>query len=131
MVLLSESSCIHQHLPSIPDENRHTILSSVAEMIKALDDAIRTSSDTPDAPPITLGSRETTGSSGCPRVDISPGDLALLISGCRVTHEELARLYNCHPRTIRRRLLEYGLSQPGPPVYRDKTDEHGLTNRVY
>lgn len=103
----------------------------MAEMIAALDEAIMTSADTPDALPITLGSRETTGTPGRPRVNIDAGDLAHLISGRRVTHQELAQLYNCHPRTIHRHLLEYGLSEPGPPVYSNETDEHGVTSRIY
>lgn len=54
---------------------------------------------------------------GRPRININPNDLAALTSGRRVTRIHLAELYGCHPRTIRRRLLEFGLSEPGPPVF--------------
>jgi hypothetical protein len=40
-------------------------------------------------------------------------------------------LYHCHPRTIRRRLLEYGLSAPGPPVYIDEPQLDGSISRTY
>ncbi len=33
--------------------------------------------------------------------------------------------------TIRRRLLDYGLSLPGPPVYVEEILENGATHRVY
>ena len=100
-------------------------------MIESLDNAITTSSDIPNGPPITLGAREPPSGPGRPRVDIDPQDLAMLVSGCRVTHERLANLYNCNPRTIRRRLLEYGLSAPGPPVYTTQTEADGITTRTY
>ena len=76
------------------------------------------SSELPDILPVLqeLGAmvEETRGR---PRININPNDLAALTSGRRVTRIHLAELYGCHPRTIRRRLLESGLSEPGPPVF--------------
>ncbi|KAG6369381.1 hypothetical protein JVT61DRAFT_14953 [Boletus reticuloceps] len=123
---------IHQHLPSLPQNDREIILSGVASMIEALDDAVTTSSDPPDHPSTTaeLAVRNH-NRSGPPRVNIDPDNLATLIAGRRVTHTQIARLYGCHPRTIRRRLLEFGLSQPGPPVFTHEASENGSMTRVY
>lgn len=99
-------------------------------MITALDAAVTSSSDPPDAPPVGLGSRATQGSVGRPPINIDRADLAVLNVG-RVSHTRLAELYHCHPRTIRRRLLEYGLSAPGPPVYIDEPQLDGSISRTY
>ena len=100
-------------------------------MLDALDNARTVSSDPPDAAAPELGTRDSTsGSVGRPPVDIDPQTLAVLSAG-RVSHRRLGELYNCHPRTIRRRLLEYGLSQPGPPVYTDRVQADGAIERFY
>ena len=86
--------------------------------------------DQPDAPPIQLGGTLPTTAAGRPPIDIHPDHLALLATG-RTTHQEIADIYQCNARTIRRRLIEYGLSSPGPPVYVNELQEDGTTRRVY
>ncbi|KIK82281.1 hypothetical protein PAXRUDRAFT_92506, partial [Paxillus rubicundulus Ve08.2h10] len=122
---------INQHLPAIPLVNQEVILLSVTQMIKSLDNAITTSSDIPDGPPIILGVWESPSGSGRPMVDIDPKDLAMLVSGHQVTHERLANLYNCHPQTICHHLFEYRLSAPGPPVYTTQTEADGTATQNY
>lgn len=101
-------------------------------MLEALDDAVTTSSEAPDLPPTTseLAVR-TFNSSGRSRVNIDPDDLAALVAGRRVTRIQISELYNCHPRTVRRRLIEFGLSEPGPPVFTSETNEDGTITRIY
>ncbi|KAG1805149.1 hypothetical protein EV424DRAFT_1330412, partial [Suillus variegatus] len=114
----------------IPPGERLVIEASVDRMIQELDAATTVSSDPPDASPITLGSHVQGGTVGRPSIDIIPSDLAVLSSG-RVSRRRLAELYHCHPRTIHRRLLEFNLSPPGPPVYVDEQQPDGVVNRTY
>ncbi|KAF8139650.1 hypothetical protein EV363DRAFT_1089630, partial [Boletus edulis] len=113
--------------------DRETVLSSVTSMIQSLDNAVITSSEVPDIPPILpeLEAMVEDNGYGRPRININPDDLAALTSGRRVTRTRLAELYGCHPRTIRRRLLEFGLSEPGPPVFTTEMHEDGTATRVY
>ncbi len=99
-------------------------------MITALDNAVTSSQDIPDAPPISLDGNTHSGTPGRPPIDIRPEHLSLLSTG-RTTHQEIADLYQCSARTIRRRLLEHGLSIPGPPVYTNDVQEDGVDIRVY
>jgi hypothetical protein len=39
--------------------------------------------------------------------------------------------YSCSSRTIRRRAVEYGIEQPGEPVYVEVEDENGQKYRIY
>lgn len=80
-------------------------------------------------PQVPLGTQQTE-TRGRPAVHILPEDLAALSTG-RTTRRDIAELYNCHPCTIRRRLLDFGLSQPGRPVYSDVQNPDGSTSRVY
>jgi hypothetical protein len=99
-------------------------------MIQALDNAMVTSSDPPDSEPVSFSTRISSGEPGRPSVDITPDDLARLATG-RTTHEQIAQIYQCSARTIRRRLLEYGLSTPGPPVYVDEPQPDNTVLRTY
>ncbi|KIJ98599.1 hypothetical protein K443DRAFT_71885, partial [Laccaria amethystina LaAM-08-1] len=40
-------------------------------------------------------------------------------------------LYQCGARTIRRRMLEFGFSESGPPVYVEQELEDGSIERLY
>jgi hypothetical protein len=91
--------------------NFQRVVQSVTAMLEDLDKAIHISRDTADTSSPTLAIRSSRGKRGRPRVIISPD---LLIEGSRLgTNTELAEHAHCHPRTIRRRKLEAGLSQPG------------------
>lgn len=83
-------------------------------MIKDLDDACHRSSDQADGPTLVVATRTRTGKSGRPRLDIDP---TFLHSALRLRGPAgLAPVFNCHPRTVRRRALALGLVQPGQPV---------------
>jgi hypothetical protein len=45
--------------------------------------------------------------------------------------QEIANLYQCGARTIRRRMLEFGFSESGPPVYVEQELEDGSIERLY
>lgn len=79
----------------------HTITTSVHEMIEALESGVATSRYPVDAPPIALGGTVHSSQQGRPPVNIRPGDLALLASG-QTTLQDIAALYQCGARTIRR-----------------------------
>ncbi|KAK1229293.1 hypothetical protein PQX77_007651 [Marasmius sp. AFHP31] len=71
-----------------------------------------------------------TGLPGRPRIEIEPEllETALRLRG----PTRLADTFRCHPRTIRRRALELGLVEPGPPVYTEYgNEETGQSSRVY
>ncbi|KAH7903889.1 hypothetical protein BJ138DRAFT_974497, partial [Hygrophoropsis aurantiaca] len=121
---------VTEHAPLIPHAERLTITASINVMLEALDAATTASSDEPDAPPSILGRRIPTGSVGRPTIQIPAEELAVLATG-RVTLPRLAELYHCHPRTIRRRLLDFGLAPPGPPVYTDHLQPSGTVARIY
>ena len=108
----------------------HTITTSVDDMISALESSINCTRYPPDASPIMLGNTVHSGKRGRPPVDIKPEDLTLLANG-RTTMKDISELYQCGVRTIRRRMLEFGLSKPGPPVYTEYEQDDGSVERVY
>jgi hypothetical protein len=85
------------------------------------------SSDAPDGPRLIVTHRVATG--GRPRIEIDPQVLQEALNLRGTTH--LAALFNCAPRTIRRRALEYGLVEPGAPVYTDTPRTDGTIVRTY
>ena len=99
-------------------------------MSHALSRLQHTQLDIVDAPDGTFGERSSHGERGRPLVTIYPEDLAALSAG-RTTRQEIADLYGCSARTIRRRLLAFGISPPGPPVYVDEVLDDGSTSRQY
>lgn len=111
-------------------ETRVSIQTSVKLMINILEDAALESNDAPDIAPQPLGTRSSGGQRGRPAVDIDPEVLATISSGRR-TRQEVADMFHCSARTIRRLLVSYGLSEPGPPVYSDVVEPDGTTRRVY
>lgn len=81
-------------------------------MIEHLDRAVTASTDEPDHQPIALGQRIRTGHRGRPAVHIEPEQLSGLSIG-RTTRTSLEGKFHCCARTIRRRLVKYGISLPG------------------
>lgn len=107
------------------------LVDNINSFTTELEEAISASSDVPDIPPPEFaGHRIHTGRRGRPRIDINPHDLATF-SVDRTRRTDIAAQYDSSARTIRRRLLEYGLSPPGPPVYEIITRADGTTFRSY
>ena len=99
-------------------------------MLNYLDEASHISNDPPDAACISPSIRVYNGRPGRPRIEINPTWLekALEIRGGPTS---LGEIFGCGPRTIRRRALELGLVEPGPPVYVDYIDSDGNVTRIY
>jgi hypothetical protein len=98
-------------------------------MLRRLDGAATQSLDPPDAPPITTSHLVHTGRAGRPSIYIAKEVLAAALQYRGPTH--LAPIFHCCPRTIRRIALDYGLVEPGPPVYVEYVHEDGLSYRFY
>ncbi|KAF7430680.1 hypothetical protein PC9H_006389 [Pleurotus ostreatus] len=121
---------IQQVSTALDVETRVSIQTSIDLMISTLEDAALTSNDVPDIAPQSLGTRSSGGRRGRPAVEIDREVLATISSGRR-TRQEVADMFHCSARTIRRLLVSYGLSEPGPPVYSDVVDLDGTIRCVY
>lgn len=93
-------------------------------MVAHLEDASHCSADLADKPFFATTTTVRTGRRGRPRIEIDPGLLA-------VAFELRGPSHHVHPRTIRRRVLEQGLAEPGEPVYVDYEQPDGSITRVY
>lgn len=84
-------------------------------MVDDLDRACHESLDPPDGPPPIVVQRIRTGRRGRPRIEIDPHFLshALLLRG----PTGIAPTVGVSSRSIRRRALQYGLVEPGAPVF--------------
>ncbi|KAG6852689.1 hypothetical protein C0991_009875 [Blastosporella zonata] len=118
-----------QHAVLFSAGELNTIQDSVHRMIECLDGVTQQSSDPPQASFPSTSSRVPTGHRGPARVEIDPNILALGLELRGPTH--LAAVFNCNPRTIRRRALELGLVNPGAPVYIDYEQDDGSVVRIY
>lgn len=82
----------------------------------------------PPAPGVQVSCR-VKGRVGRPRVEIDRNYLGsvLQVGG----PSKLAKVMKCHPRTVRRRALEYGLSEPAPPVFQTNRNPDGTVSRTW
>ncbi|KAG1769899.1 hypothetical protein EV702DRAFT_1049554 [Suillus placidus] len=107
---------VGQHADLFSVDEYATIDNSVHQMISHLDEAAQHSSDPMDAPPLTITHRVSTGDEADPEAALQPG---------------LASVFGVAPHTIRRRALEHGFVQLGPPVYVDYISSDGSTTHIY
>ncbi|KAF4606218.1 hypothetical protein EYR38_000267 [Pleurotus pulmonarius] len=126
---ISLLALVNQHANLFDHEERATITSSLDNMISHLEDAAHRSADPPDAPFFPTTSITRTGKPGRPRIDIDPNLLSVAYELRGPAH--LADVFGVHPRTVRRRILEQGLAEPGEPVYIDYEQPDGTIARVY
>ena len=98
-------------------------------MAVALDSAAHRSSDPAENVELRVTERVKTGRRGRPKIQINKDFLrhALTLRG----PQGLAQVFKCNSRSIRRRALEYGLVNPGSPVYEDITQPDGTLIRSY
>jgi hypothetical protein len=104
--------------------------SNVQDMVQQLESVVHTSSAPIDAEASPLGGTICTGLQERPALDIRPEHLLMLRDG-RTMLDNIADIYQCSGRTICRRLLDYGMTEPGPPVYTMEIQDTGSTVCVY
>jgi hypothetical protein len=97
--------------------------------VSCLDAACHQSSDPPDAPALVIATRKPNGRRGRPRIHIDPQFLSQALDLRGPSH--LGHIFQCHPRTVRRRALECGIATPGEPVYHDHTLDDSTVTRTY
>jgi len=115
---------LSQHLASMVDTySVNVIVQGVCEMMETLDIVIQIYADLPDRPPQILGHRDENGGEKA-MIDISKEQLEMLIIN-RVPQVKIAELFRCSSKTIRRRILEYGLAPKGAPVRNVQVDAEG------
>jgi hypothetical protein len=98
-------------------------------MLDHLDRATIASADPPDGPLIETTQTLYTGRRGRPRIEIDRDILATSLEMRGPT--PLAPIFDTSARTIRRRALEYGLVEPGHPVYIEHQTADGSTYHQY
>lgn len=106
-------------------------------MIRALQDAATHAADQPDTagpafgPSISTGDTAARRGRGRPRKSIDPAQLQTLTHSSRMTRDNVGIIFECSGRTIRRRLVDHGLSPAGPPVYTTSRSEDGSLIQTY
>ena len=124
-----QSLSFSQHILNIPPEEYAIIKDGLQQMVAHLDEASQGSTDPPDAPFFPTTTLLYTGRPGRPRIMINPQLLETALELRGPTH--LAPVFDCGARTIRRRGLEYGIVEPGDPVYIDFEQADGTVTRIY
>jgi hypothetical protein len=118
-----------EHSDTLSPQDREIIYTSLDLMIEHLDRAAVTSADPPDAPHIETTQLVYSGQPGCPCVEINYDILATALEMQNPT--ALEPIFETSARTIWCRALEYGLVQPGPPVYSKHQAADGSIEHQY
>lgn len=124
---------LDKHWDILPEEQKSILETSFQDMFQDLDTAKRPYTDFPDVEPMEVAQREYTGRRGRPRITLDEDALRAVHRHAGPT--TIAPLFSVSSRTVRRRLLESGLEEPGEPVYVEwtyQTDSGGwCVQRVY
>jgi hypothetical protein len=83
-------------------------------MLHALEESTSASQDDFAGDLVPLAQKTESGLPGHPRIKIDEQWLAYANQG--MTTKDIATAVGCAPRTVWRRLLQYGLAEPAPPV---------------
>jgi hypothetical protein len=92
-------------------------------MIAYLNEAITIASDDAGGDPVPVAYREENGGVGRPRIHIDPTWLSHAHPGSSL--KKIASLLGCSARTVRRRLIDYELAVPAPPVIQEVLQPDG------
>lgn len=101
----------------LTQEDYDTLLNSVTDMLASLNAAVARAWDDMAGDPIPLAQREARVGAGPARLHIDKNWLAYASQG--MTLKDIANVLGCSARTVRRRLIEYQLAEPAPPVIRE------------
>jgi hypothetical protein len=104
-------------------EQYEVIHDSLEEMIAYLNGAITIASDDAGGDPVPVAYREEHGGTGRPRIHIDPTWLSHAHPGSSL--KKIATLLGCSARTVRRRLIDYELAVPAPPVIQEVPQPDG------
>lgn len=107
----------------LTQDDYDTLQSSVNNMVASLNAAVAVAWDDIQGDPIPLAHREARGGPGRPRVKIDKNLLSYTSQG--MTLKDIGDMIGCSARTVRRRLLEYNLTQPAPPVIQEVVQPDG------
>ncbi|TCD60521.1 hypothetical protein EIP91_009938 [Steccherinum ochraceum] len=120
-----------QHSDAFSPAELSTVRQNATSMIADLDEATHISSDPPDAPAQSVVRIIRTGRRGRPRKDFERDFLeqALLLRGPVGIAGSLDG--EACSRTVRRRAVEKGLSEPGQPVHTTQTEADGTVTHTY
>ena len=100
-----------------------TIVQSVVDMIECLDNAEDDARDDTGGDPIPVSMYTSKEGKGRPRLEI---DRNWLMYALQVqTMADIAKELGCNPRTVRRRILEYGLADPAPAIIQEVVRDDG------
>ena len=97
-------------------------------MIESLDNAEDDARDDTDGDPIPVSSLSKEGK-GRPRLEIDRNWLLYTIQVQTVA--DIAKELGCNRCTVRRRILEYGLAVPAPPVIQEVVRDDGVIAREW
>jgi hypothetical protein len=98
-------------------------------MVAELDKAQQTSVDPPDGPDLLIASYQRPSGRGQAKILIEPNILKYALELRPIS--ELAKIFRCSARTVRRRALELGLVDPCPPVQSRRINEDGSDSVEY
>jgi hypothetical protein len=107
----------------LTQEDYDTLLKAVTDMVAALEEAVALARDDMEGVPMPLARREARAGAGRPRVHIDKNLLSYACQG--MTLKDIGDMVGCSARTVRRRLLEYNLAQPAPPVIQEVVQPDG------
>ncbi|KAG6848987.1 hypothetical protein H0H93_012214 [Arthromyces matolae] len=114
-------SVLAEHQLLFTSNELHDLNEGLTNMCDALNHAATTSGDSGNAQQVNAVYRVYTGRPGRPRTHIANNILSEALQLRGPTH--LGPVFDCSPRTVRRRALEDGLVEPCPPVYISYEDE--------
>ena len=98
---------------------------SVNQMLESLNASVAAALDDPerDRDPLPLARREGQPRAGRPRIVIDWK--FLLFSSPGMTLKDIGKAVGCSARTVCRRLVDYGLAEPAPPVIQNIVQPDG------
>ena len=103
---------------------------SIADMVSSLDQASNQSQDPLQEEPLIVAfCVQQPGRRGRPRLEFDPAFLAAALELRGPTG--IASVFRCSSRTVHRRAVDYGLLEPGEPVYTDHLQPDGTIQRSY
>lgn len=98
-------------------------------MLEMLETARTQSMDPLEGNQVSVVTVKRTGKRGRPRIEIDRTflDQAMALRG----PHKIGPLLNCHPRTVRRRALEFNMVEPGEPVKKTVVQPNGEVHTIW